>query len=90
MKINWKVRLKNPVWWMQVVLALITPVMGYLGITAADITTWQVLGELLLKAFSNPYVIGLMLLSLWSTINDPTTKGLSDSRAALTYENPKV
>lgn len=39
MKINWTVRLKNPIWWVQIVLAMFTPILAYAGITAADITT---------------------------------------------------
>ena len=36
---NWKVRLKNPVWWAQTVLAVLTPILAYAGLTAADLTT---------------------------------------------------
>ena len=53
MKINWTVRLKNPIWWVQIVLAMFTPILAYAGITAADITTWKALGDLLLGAISN-------------------------------------
>ncbi|MEY8360207.1 phage holin [Anaerotruncus colihominis] len=29
MKINWKVRIKNPLWWAQVTAALVLPVLAY-------------------------------------------------------------
>ena len=36
---NLKVRLKNPVFILQIVLAVLTPILAYAGITASDITT---------------------------------------------------
>lgn len=89
MNINWKVRVKNPVWWVQIGLAILTPVLAYAGLTAADITTWAALGELLIGAIGNPYVLGLVAVSVWNAVNDPTTGGLKDSAQALTYEEPK-
>jgi phi LC3 family holin len=89
MKINWKVRVKNPLWWVQIALSVLTPILGYAGLTAADVTTWAALGELLLGAISNPYVLGLVAVSVWNACNDPTTGGLSDSEQAMTYDKPK-
>lgn len=89
MKINWKVRINNPVFWIQVGLAILAPILVYLGITAEDLTSWSVLGSVLFEAIKNPYVLGLVILSVWNAINDPTTKGLSDSLQALTYIVPK-
>ena len=40
-------------------------------------------------ALKNPYVIGLILVSVWNALNDPTTEGLSDSDLAMTYKKPK-
>ena len=89
MKINWKVRVTNWLWWVQIGLAILTPIVGYAGITAADITTWAALGDLLLMAISNPYVLALVAMSVWNAINDPTTAGVGDSAQALTYDKPK-
>lgn len=89
MKINWKVRVSNPLWWAQIGLAVLTPILAYAGITAADVTTWATLGELLLGAISNPYVLALVAVSVWNACNDPTTGGLGDSKQALTYDKPK-
>lgn len=89
MKINWKVRLKNPIFWVQAGLAILTPILAYLGLTAQDLTSWAVLGNALLEAVRNPYVLGLVLVSLWNAVNDPTTSGTSDSAQALTYTAPK-
>lgn len=87
--INWKIRFKNPVFIAQLVMAVILPILGYMGITAADLTSWSVLGNVLLQAVSNPYVLGLVIVSVWQSINDPTTSGLKDSTQALTYTEPK-
>lgn len=88
MKINWNVRIKNPLFWGQVVLAILTPILGYLGLTAQDITSWSKLGEILLCAIQNPYVLTLIAGSVFNAVTDPTTKGVSDSSNALTYTKP--
>lgn len=85
MKINWKIRFANPVFIAQIILAILTPILAYAGITASDITTWPALVNLLKMALMNPYVLGLVLVSVWNAINDPTTVGVSDSKAALGY-----
>ena len=87
--INWKVRIKNPVWWAQMVLAVMTPVLAYAGLTAQDMTTWGAVLDLLRQAVTNPYVLSLVVVSVWNAVNDPTTSGISDSTQALTYEAPK-
>ena len=87
--INWKVRIKNPVFWVQIVLAVFTPILAYAGLTVEDMTTWAAVGNLIVGAVSNPYVIGLVIVSVWNAINDPTTSGVTDSVQALGYEAPK-
>lgn len=86
---NWKVRIKNPVFWVQIVLSVLTPVLAYAELTAQDITTWGKLVELVIMAISNPYVISLVVVSVWNTFNDPTTKGLGDSERAKRYIKPQ-
>lgn len=61
-----------------------------MGLSASDITTWFKLFGVILDAIQNPYVIGLVVVSVWNAINDPTTKGLSDSEKALTYDKPQA
>lgn len=88
MKINWGVRVKNPLWWVQMGLAVLTPILAYAGLTAADLTSWAALGSLLWGAVQNPYVLALASVSVWNAVNDPTTAGAGDSSRALTYETP--
>lgn len=86
---NIKVRVKNPVFWVQILLSILTPILAYAGLTAQDLTTWAKLGEVLIMALSNPYVLGIVALSVWNALNDPTTKGITDSKRAMEYEKPQ-
>lgn len=86
--INWKVRLKNPLWWAQIVLAIITPILAYLGLSAEDLSTWSALGDVLLQAVSSPYILAMVVVSVYNAITDPTTTGFADSKRALTYDKP--
>lgn len=87
MKFNWKIRKENVVFIVQIILAVFTPILAYAGITAADVTSWPMLGDLLLDAISNPYVLALVAVSVWNAINDPTTPGLSDSTFGLSKKS---
>lgn len=89
MKINFKVRLKNPVFIAQIILAIFTPLLAYAGLTVQDLTTWNALGDLLASAVRNPYVLCLVAVSLWNAVNDPTTRGTGDSSNAMAYDAPR-
>ena len=86
--INWKVRLKNPVFWVQIVAAIVLPILAYLGLSWEDMTSWAALGGIFLEAVKNPVILVSVLVSVWNAINDPTTKGLSDSQRAMEYHKP--
>lgn len=88
MKINWKVRFKNPQFIIQIVLAVGVPILAYFGLTAQDLTTWGSLFTIIFDALKNPYVLGMVGVSLYNSINDPTTKNFSDSSRALSYIKP--
>lgn len=88
MNINWKIRLKNPSFWISILISIITPILAYMGLTAQDITSWQTLGEIIIKALANPYVVLVVAGSVYNTIIDPTTTGITDSRTALNYKEP--
>lgn len=86
---NLKVRFKNPVFIIQIFLAILTPILAYAGLTFQDLTTWETIRQLIVGAISNPYVLGLIVISVWNALNDPTTAGLKDSKQAMTYITPK-
>lgn len=89
MKINWKVRLKNPVFWAQLATAIVLPILAYLGLQWSDMTSWTALGEILVQAVKNPVILVSVVVSVWGIVNDPTTAGLSDSKKAMGYQSPK-
>lgn len=84
MKINWQVRIKNKVFWMALIpaiLMLMQTVGNVFGVTFE-------LGELstkLIAVIESVFVI----LTLLGIVADPTTEGVSDSEQALTYTEPK-
>lgn len=88
MKINWKVRAKNPVFWANLAAAIVLPILAYMGLNWNDMTSWQALGNVLFQAVQNPVIVVSVVVSIWNLINDPTTKGLSDSEKALDYDKP--
>ena len=82
--INWKVRIKNKAFWLTVIpaaLLLIQVVAALFGFTL-DIGE---LGNRLIAVVNAVFT----LLTILGIVNDPTTKGVSDSARAMTYEKPK-
>lgn len=82
--INWKVRVKNKVFWISVipaVLLLIQAVATTFGYTL-DLGE---LGNNLLAVVNAAFGV----LAILGIVTDPTTEGVSDSQQALTYNEPK-
>ena len=81
---NWIVRLKNKNFWLSfipTVLLLIQAVALVFGFELNFGDLGNQLKEILNLVF--------ILLALLGVVTDPTTKGLRDSKQALTYEKPK-
>lgn len=76
MKINWKVRLTNKLWWTQIISAVL------LVITSAgiELPSW-INNEVILAVLS--------VLTLLGIITDPTTQGVLDSDLTMSKENIK-
>ena len=89
--INWKVRFNkdNIAFIIRFVGALIIPVLAYLGLEVTDLTSWELIGDVLLQFISNPFLLGLTVINALNMIPDPTTKGITDSEKALNYTEPK-
>lgn len=82
MNINWKVRIKNPVFWMTVIPA----------ITGLVYTVLNALGVVPALAEDTVLNMAAMLVTVLTTIGvlvDPTTKGIGDSHLAMTYKAPR-
>ena len=87
--INWAVRFKNPLFLVNLAMAVVLPILAYMGLSWEDMTTWAALGEVFVEAIQNPVILVSVAVSVWNAINDPTTAGVSDSEQALTYTEPK-
>jgi phi LC3 family holin len=89
MKLNLKLRLKNPMFIAQLALSVLMPILSYAGLTMQDLTTWVALGNLLLEAIKNPYCLGLIAVSVYNALIDPTTKGIADSEVVMQKKSLK-
>ena len=79
MKINFKVRLKNPVFWLTAIpagIAFIYAVLGVFGIVPT-------ISE---DAIVNILTAIVSALTTLGVLVDPTTEGINDSDRAMTYE----
>ena len=85
MKINWKVRIKNPYFWF----GLIAVILAAIGVSAESLTSWWILKEQVISLISNPFSLGCTIVAIVGYLNDPTTHGLSDSELARTYTEPR-
>ena len=83
-KINWKVRIKNPNFWVALIPAILLVIQQIAGIFGFTVD----FGELGDKLVSLIYAI-FAVLAIIGVVNDPTTKGITDSSRALTYDRPK-
>lgn len=85
MMINLKVRIRNKTFW----LALIPAVLVLIQVCAAPFGyNWDFAGlQTQLIAIVNAIFV---LLSILGIVVDPTTAGISDSKQALGYDEPKV
>lgn len=90
-KINWKVRFSkdNMMFIVRFIGALAIPVLTYLGLELKDLTSWDMVLEVLINFISNPYLVILTVINALNMTIDPTTKGITDSEKALQYTEPK-
>lgn len=82
MKINWKVRLKQPAFWIAtipVAISFVYSVLALLGVVPS-ITE---------DAVQNLFIMAVSLLAQLGIVVDPTTKGVSDSDRAMKYDKPQ-
>ena len=84
MNINWKVRIKNKNFWLTFI-----PAMLLLAQVVASVFGYTLdLGEIGNKLIAVVNAV-FVILSMLGIVTDPTTKGVSDSEQAMTYEKPK-
>jgi phi LC3 family holin len=84
MNINWIVRLKNKTFW----LSLIPAVLLLVQVVAAVFGYTLDLGDLGNKLLAVVNAV-FAVLAILGVVTDPTTKGVSDSKQAMLYDEPK-
>lgn len=81
--INWKVRLGNKAFWLAIIPAVLVLAQS-VGAVFGYALDFGELGNKLAAVIEAVF----MVLALLGIVNDPTTKGLSDSERALGYQEP--
>lgn len=82
MKINWKVRLKQPAFWIATIPVVITFVYSVLALAGVVPSVTE-------GAVQNLFLTLVSALAQFGIVVDPTTKGVSDSDRAMTYDKPE-
>lgn len=82
--INWKVRIANKSFWIALIPAVLVLIQAIAAIFGYKLDLGEIGNNLI--SFVNALFVVLAILGI---VNDPTTKGLSDSDLAMTYTKPK-
>ena len=82
-EINWKVRIKNKVFWIALIPAVLLLVQTGCSVFGVELDFGTLQDKLL--AVVNALFAVLVILGI---VADPTTEGLGDSKRAMTYEEP--
>lgn len=81
--INWKVRIKNKVFWLTLIPAIILLIQEIASLFGIVIDLSAISANLI-DVVEALFVI----LSIIGIVTDPTTTGITDSERALTYDKP--
>lgn len=81
MGINWKVRLKNKVFWVAIIPAVLLLVQLVAGLFGYTLELGEI-GNKLIDIVNAVFVI----LTLMGVVADPTTEGMTDSLRAMGYK----
>lgn len=83
MKINWKCRVKNKVFWLAVIPALLLLVKAVAAVFGIELNFDELNAQLadIIEAV-------FLILGILGVVVDPTTAGMSDSERAMTYDKP--
>lgn len=84
MKINWIVRIKNKVFWVALIPAVLLLVQQICALFGVNLEV-SGLSDQLIDIVNTVFVV----LAVLGIVADPTTDGMNDSEQALTYTEPK-
>lgn len=82
--INWEVRIKNKMFWLAIIPAVILLIQSVAAVFGFTINLAEISGKLI-DVVEAVFVV----LAIIGVVADPTTEGISDSAQALTYDKPK-
>lgn len=85
MKINWKVRIKNKVFWLALVPAVLLLVQVVAAVFGYELHI-EAIGDKLTAVINALFAV----LAILGVVTDPTTAGVSDSKQAMEYEKPRA
>ena len=85
MKINWKVRIKNKVFWLALIPALLLLAQVVAAVFGYELHI-EAIGDKLTAVINALFAV----LTILGVVTDPTTAGVSDSKQAMEYEKPRV
>ncbi|RZI01516.1 hypothetical protein EIG99_08665 [Staphylococcus condimenti] len=88
--INWTVRFKHPQFWIGIILSILVPPLAYTGTEFNEVTSWDKFFAILGDGFKNPYIVLMMIVGIYNTIIDKTTKSFGDSYIAKQYLRPRT
>ena len=82
--INWKVRIKNKLFWCEAIPAVALVIQAIAAVFGYQLDFGTLVGKILAvvdAVFALLVILGIVV--------DPTTEGVRDSRLAMTYDEPK-
>ena len=89
MNFNFKVRAKNPLFWIANIVAVLVYIGGYLGVKGTDVTSWDKLFSIVGDIVANPYLIVMIVVTFVTTAISYTDKGIRDTGIVQTYTKPR-
>ena len=84
-EINWKVRIKNKIFWIALIPAVLLLVQTVCSVFGIELDFGSLQDKLI--ALVNALFAVLAILGI---VADPTTEGLYDSKRAMTYQVPAL
>ena len=82
--INWKVRIKNKIFWLAIIPAILILAQAVAAVFGYTLDFQDISAKLIAvveAVFSVLAILGVVV--------DPTTEGIEDSKLAMTYNEPK-
>lgn len=83
--INWKVRINNKTFWITIIPAIVLLIQSIANVFGISLDLSEASVKLI-QVVEAAFVV----LTILGVVNDPTTAGISDSKQAMTYEEPKI